>query len=145
MAKLLMTGAVLTGGFAYGYTTENGGRRDRDLYRATVDLSAAPYQPVYVPILRWFGYRYLPLTTLDKVQYTSEIPWESTSVPSGVLFAPIFQDEAIEKKIAALSETPDTKQVDATFEAGRSIFGTLAPIDAYSNFELRTTDKRLWG
>ena len=101
----------------------------RAMYRGRVDFSRPG--PWWESAADVFGYKYVPLLTMDVVTYSNEIPWDPTHSQSGVL----VRDRVY---TAAIRGREDTDYpIDAVFEADTSYVGTFIPLDDYSNLDFK--------
>eukprot|EP00756_Hemistasia_phaeocysticola_P053133 Hpha_TRINITY_DN28538_c0_g1::TRINITY_DN28538_c0_g1_i1::g.18585::m.18585 len=110
---------------------------ERKMWRGIVG-SPSQSPPAHVrPYLLW-GYKWVPLQSLDEVSFSNEVPWERhPASPAGVLLAP---------EIVALAPAGlpgEGKMDDAIFETQATVFGGLAPLTEYSNFEVRRLRRQL--
>eukprot|EP01059_Diplonema_ambulator_P029362 TRINITY_DN48748_c0_g1_i1.p1 TRINITY_DN48748_c0_g1~~TRINITY_DN48748_c0_g1_i1.p1 ORF type:complete len:144 (+),score=29.85 TRINITY_DN48748_c0_g1_i1:30-434(+) len=129
-------GAVVAAGVVGGVATIPVG--DTVMFRGLVDTVQIDNNQGS-PLMEWAGYKYLPMTTLDRVEYANEIPWERTEKPTGVWVpTPMFTSLVLPKKTT--QNPPQT--TDAIFTTGVSCAGILAPLNDYSNLELRTFRKQ---
>eukprot|EP01061_Rhynchopus_euleeides_P017704 TRINITY_DN29365_c0_g1_i1.p1 TRINITY_DN29365_c0_g1~~TRINITY_DN29365_c0_g1_i1.p1 ORF type:complete len:165 (+),score=19.11 TRINITY_DN29365_c0_g1_i1:61-555(+) len=121
---------------------EQAGLAERELYRGQYD--ARQGVPLAMRPFELAGYTYLPLSSLDTVAYRNEIPWEPTCGNFGILVTHEEETRQALERIRTLAGQAGSdseekgREAHVVFEAGKSLFGGLAPVDGYSNIEVRS-------